>query len=63
MKRISTFLSLMFVGSALFAQSPFDKVLGASNLKLLKYEWIWEKTKATGHLNSKKMPMKAHENI
>jgi DNA modification methylase len=47
----------------LFAQSPFDKVLGASNLNLLRYEWIWEKTKATGHLNSKKMPMKAHENI
>jgi site-specific DNA-methyltransferase (adenine-specific) len=38
-------------------------VLGASNLKLLKYEWIWEKTQATGHLNAKKMPMKAHENI
>jgi site-specific DNA-methyltransferase (adenine-specific) len=47
----------------LFAQSPFDKVLGASNLNLLRYEWIWEKTQATGHLNAKKMPMKAHENI
>lgn len=45
------------------AQTPFDKVLGASNLKLLRYEWIWEKTLATGHLNAKKMPMKAHENI
>lgn len=48
---------------ALFAQTPFDKVLGSSNLPLLKYEWIWEKTKATGHYNAKKMPMKAHENI
>ena len=47
----------------LFAQTPFDKVLGVSNLKLLRYEWIWEKTSATGHLNAKKMPMKAHENI
>lgn len=47
----------------LFAQTPFDKVLGASNIKWLKYEWIWEKTSATGHLNAKKMPMKAHENI
>jgi len=47
----------------LFAQTPFDKALGVSNLKLLKYEWIWEKTQATGHLNAKKMPMKAHENI
>jgi len=47
----------------LFAQTPFDKVLGASNIKMLKYEWIWEKTQATGFLNAKKMPMKAHENI
>lgn len=47
----------------LFAQTPFDKVLGCSNLKMLRYEWIWEKTQATGHLNAKKMPMKAHENI
>lgn len=47
----------------LFAQTPFDKVLGCSNLKLLRGEWIWEKTQATGHLNAKKMPMKAHENL
>ena len=47
----------------MFAQTPFDKVLGCSNLKELKYEWIWEKKTATGHLNAKKMPMKAHENI
>jgi site-specific DNA-methyltransferase (adenine-specific) len=47
----------------LFAQTPFDKVLGSSNLEWLKYEWIWEKTQATGFLNAKKMPLKAHENI
>lgn len=47
----------------LFSQTPFDKILGSSNLDLLKYEWIWEKNKATGFLNSKKMPLKAHENI
>ncbi len=47
----------------LTAQSPFDKVLGASNLEMLRYEWIWEKTQATGHLNAKKMPLKAHENV
>lgn len=47
----------------LSAQSPFDKVLGSSNIKEFKYELIWEKTNATGHLNAKKMPMKAHENI
>lgn len=48
---------------ALFAQTPFDKVLGVSQLGWLKYEWIWEKTQATGHFNAKRMPMKAHENI
>lgn len=47
----------------LTAQTPFDKVLGVSNLKLLKYEWVWSKTQGTGHLNAKKMPMKNHENI
>lgn len=44
------------------AQIPFSMVLGASNLKWLKHEWIWEKTQATGFQNAKKMPMKAHEN-
>lgn len=47
----------------LFAQTPFDKILGCSNLPWLRYEWIWEKTQATGFQNAKKMPMKAHENI
>lgn len=45
------------------AQFPFTAVLAMSNLKNLRYEWIWEKTAATGHLNAKKMPMKAHENV
>jgi len=45
------------------AQVPFNIILGASQLKHLKYEWIWEKTSATGHLNAKKMPMKSHENL
>lgn len=48
---------------ALFAQTPFDKELGASNMKWLKYEWIWVKNNATGFLNAKKAPLKAHENI
>lgn len=47
----------------LFAQTPFDKVLGNSNLKMLRYEWIWEKDNATGWLNAKKAPMKLHENV
>jgi len=47
----------------LFAKTPFDKELGASNLAWLKYEWIWAKNKPTGHLNAKKRPMSLHENI
>lgn len=47
----------------LTAQTPFDKVLGVSNLNLLKYEWIWEKSRPSGHLNAKKMPLKNHENV
>lgn len=48
---------------ALTSQTPFDKVLGCSNLEMLKYEWIWDKKLATGHLNANKAPMKKHENI
>ena len=47
----------------LTAQTPFDKVLGVSNLSWLRHEWIWEKPRATGHLNAKRAPMKAHENV
>ena len=47
----------------LTAQCPFDKILGISCLKWLKYEWIWHKSKATGHLNTWKQPLKNHENV
>ena len=42
---------------------PFTITLGASNLPWLKYEWIWAKNVATGHLNANRAPMKKHENI
>lgn len=48
---------------ALFAQTPFSERLGASNLDMLRYEWIWEKSNVTGFLNANRMPMKGHENI
>lgn len=47
----------------LFAQTPFDKILGTSKIELLKYEFIWNKKRPTGHLNSSFAPMKQHENI
>ena len=34
-----------------------------SNLKQFKYDWVWQKDKATNHLNAKKMPMRKHEMI
>ena len=47
----------------LFSQMPFSAELVHSNLKLFKYEWIWQKDNGTGFLNAKKMPLKIHENI
>jgi site-specific DNA-methyltransferase (adenine-specific) len=45
------------------ASQPFTTTLISSNIKMFKYEWVWEKPKATGHLQAKKRPMTAHENI
>jgi site-specific DNA-methyltransferase (adenine-specific) len=47
----------------LTAQCPFDKALGVSMLRHLKYEWYWIKSMSTGFLNAKKMPMKNVENV
>ena len=47
----------------LFGSEPFSSLLRCSNLKMFKYDWIWEKSKATGFLNSKKQPLRAHEII
>lgn len=47
----------------LTTQTPFDKVLGCSNLAMLRYEWVWLKNVATGFMNANKMPMKSHENV
>lgn len=47
----------------LFGSEPFSSMLRVSNLKMFKYDWIWEKPKGTGHLNAKKQPMRYTENI
>lgn len=47
----------------LFSQQPFTTILGASNLKELKTECIWEKPQGTGFLNARRYPLKSHENI
>ena len=46
-----------------FAQCPYDKVLGASNLAMLRYEWVWYKSRCTGFLNARRAPLKKTENI
>lgn len=48
---------------ALFSQQPFTSILTCSNLKIFRYEWIWKKSKSSGFMNAKKMPLKNHENI
>lgn len=47
----------------LFAAQPFTSVLVCSNLKGFKYQWVWEKSSVTGHLNAHKRPMRTHEDI
>lgn len=45
------------------AAQPFTSVLISSNYRDFKYTMVWEKSKATGYLNAKKQPMRAHEDI
>ena len=47
----------------LFGSEPFSSALRMSNIKHFKYDWIWEKTRSTGHVHAKNMPMKKHEII
>jgi len=45
------------------SKQPFTSELILSNLKNFRYCWIWEKSKSTGYLNSKRMPLVAHEEV
>jgi len=47
----------------LTAAQPFTSALVLSNPEWFRYDWVWEKTAATGHLNAKRAPMRAHESI
>ena len=47
----------------LFSAQPFTSALITSNPKMFRYDIIYEKTKPTGFLNAKKMPMRYHEEI
>ena len=47
----------------LFSAQPFTTELISSNKAMYRYEWIWHKTQAKNHLNAKRQPLRAHENI
>ena len=47
----------------LFGSQPFTSALIMSNLKMFKYEWIWEKDAGSNFATVKYQPMKEHENI
>jgi site-specific DNA-methyltransferase (adenine-specific) len=51
-------------GAAVFtATQPFSSALVMSAVDRFAYEWVWVKTKITGVLNAKKMPVRKHEQI
>jgi site-specific DNA-methyltransferase (adenine-specific) len=47
----------------LTASHPFTSALVMSNIKMFKYEWVWDKSRAVGFPNAKNKPMNKHENI
>ena len=47
----------------LFGSEPFSSQLRMSNLKMYKYDWVWNKKKAGNIFLAKYQPMKIHENI
>ena len=47
----------------LFGSEPFSSALRMSNIKMFRYDIIWEKSHARGFLNAWKQPMRKHENI
>lgn len=47
----------------LFGSEPFSTMLRMSNIDNFRYDWIWEKTTASGFLSANKMPLKKHEII
>jgi len=47
----------------LFGREPFSSFLRCSCVDNYRYDWIWEKSKATNFLFAKQMPLIAHEDI
>lgn len=47
----------------LFGSEPFSSMLRCSNLKMFKYDWIWEKEQGANFMLCKFQPYKVHEVI
>ena len=47
----------------LFGKQPFTSMMIMSNPKIYKYNMIWRKNLKSGHLNTKRIPMGAYEDI
>ena len=47
----------------LFGSEPFSSKLRTSNLKMYKYDWVWEKTTPSNITLANKQPLKYHEII
>ena len=47
----------------LFGSEPFSSLLRTSNLKMYKYDWIWEKPNGSDPFQCRKRPMNNIENI
>lgn len=45
------------------ASQPFTSTLVMSNVDWFKYAWVWEKSRATGHVHARNKPMKRHEDV
>ena len=48
---------------AIFAGEPFSSALVQSNLKMYRYELIWQKNAASDFLNANHKPLKIHDKI
>jgi site-specific DNA-methyltransferase (adenine-specific) len=47
----------------LTASQPFTSAMVMSNIKMFKYEWIWEKEKGCNYITATRKPMLVHENV
>jgi hypothetical protein len=47
----------------LTASQPFTSALVMSNPQMFRYQWVWEKTRGSGHLDAYRRPLKCHEDV